>query len=408
MRRRTFIGSLLAASVAGASARRAGGQDSGKQRVAVIGAGAFGGWTALNLLRRGAQVTLLDAWGPGHSRASSGGESRVIRHAYESRLYVDMARRSLDLWRAANAAWGRPLFSPTGVLFMTQRGPGERFLEIAGGHLAAAGVNHQVLSREDLSRRYPQLNLDSIAGGLLEPDAGFLLARRACQAVVDIFRREGGDYRTAYVEPGTMRGGAMINVALSTGGILQADQFVFACGPWLKQLFPDVLGPHLTLSRQEIFYFGPPPGEHRYSIPNLPVWADFGGTLWYGIPGAESRGFKIADDTRGPELDPTATERSVSARGLEAAREYLGYRFPGLEQAPLIESRVCQYSNTPDADFIVDRHPQAENAWLVGGGSGHGFKHGPALGELVAEQVLHARPPEASFRLARFAGTVAS
>ena len=403
MRRRTFIGSLLATSVAGTGAKGAVAQTPAKEHVVVIGAGAFGGWTALNLLRRGARVTLLDAWGPGHSRASSGGESRVIRHAYEARRYVEMAQRSLALWREAQAAWGRPLFRATGVLFLSQRGPGERFLEMARGHLEATAVKHEIMARDELARRYPQLNMDGIASGLLEPDAGFLLARRACQAVVDAFVREGGEYQTAYVAPGTLRGNELTHISVSTGGIVQADQYVFACGPWLKALFPDVLGPHLSVSRQEVFYFGPPPGEHRYTAPNLPIWADFGETLWYGIPGAENRGFKIADDTRGAELDPTTSQRDVSGGGAQATRDYVAYRFPGLKDAPLIESRVCQYTNTPDSDFILDRHPDAANVWLLGGGSGHGFKHGPALGQLAAAQVLGAERVEPAFTLARFA-----
>jgi glycine/D-amino acid oxidase-like deaminating enzyme len=95
---------------------------SGKTHVAVIGAGAFGGWTALSLLRAGAQVTLLDAWGPGNSRASSGGESRVIRHSYDKAIYVDMVKRSLELWQEANEQWDRPLFHASGVLFMRRVG----------------------------------------------------------------------------------------------------------------------------------------------------------------------------------------------------------------------------------------------------------------------------------------------
>ena len=366
MRRRTFTGSLLAAPLAGLAAKGNAAQAPRKQHIAVIGAGAFGGWTALHLLRRGARVTLLEAWGPGHSRASSGGESRVIRHAYGSTLYVDMAKRALGLWREASAAWERPLFHSTGVLFMTQRGPGERFLETARAHLESAGVNHEMLSPDELARRYPQVNMEDIAGGLFEPDSGYLLARRACQAVVDAFIRGGGEFRTAYVQPGAIRRGELTNVALSEGGILQADQYVFACGPWLKSLFPGVLGEHLTVSRQEIFYFGPPPVEHRYSAPALPIWADFGDTLWYGIPGAESRGFKIADDTRGPELDPTATERSVTAAGLQAAKDLHRLSLSRVERSTA--DRVPRLSVHQHPQFRFHRRsPSGGRKRMVGG-----------------------------------------
>jgi glycine/D-amino acid oxidase-like deaminating enzyme len=160
----------------------------------------------------------------------------------------------------------------------------------------------------------------------------------------------------------------------------------------------------LSVSRQEIFYFGTPVDDYRYSAGALPVWADFGDSIWYGIPGGERRGFKVADDAHGPAHDPTTADRSVSERGIRDAASYVARRFPGLGEAPLIESRVCQYTNTPDGDFIADRHPLAGNVWLLGGGSGHGFKHGPALGEMVAAQVLGERPVEETFALARLAG----
>ncbi len=134
----------------------------------------------------------------------------------------------------------------------------------------------------------------------------------------------------------------------------------------------------------------------------LPVWADHRDQFIYGIPGSDGRGFKVADDTRGPEFDPTSGEREPSADGLRAIREYLGFRFPALKNAPLLESRVCQYENSPDNNFIIDRHPNSERVWLVGGGSGHGFKHGPALGEMVGELVMEGKDPDPLFRLARF------
>ena len=400
MRRRTFIGSVLASSLSAFGARNALAQDTG-EHIAVIGAGAFGGWTALNLLRAGSRVTLLDAWGPGHSRASSGGESRVIRHAYRKAIYVEMVKRSLELWLEANDAWGRPLFHQAGALHMRQaNSPID--LDKNGSLLSAAGVPHEVLDRDELARRYPQINMDGIESAIYEPTAGYLLARRACQAVVDAFINEGGEYRTAYVQPGKIAGRRMSNISLSGGGMLAADQYLFACGPWLKTMFPDVLGPHLRVSRQEMFYFGTPAQDRRYDAGALPAWTDIGDEVWYGVPGGEQRGFKIADDGMGPPHDPSTAERTVSESGIAAASAYMAYRFPGLKGAPLIESRVCQYTNTPDGDFIADRHPQADNAWLLGGGSGHGFKHGPALGEMVAAQVLGHRPVEDTFALARF------
>ena len=399
MRRRTFIGSMLASSLAAFGVNKAVAQN--KPHIAVIGAGAFGGWTALNLLRSGAKVTLLDAWGPGHSRASSGGESRVIRHAYGKNIYVEMVKRSLEIWHESSEAWDRPLLHVSGVLHMYQTGT-RIDLDADGSRMSELNVPHQILQHDELVKRYPQINLDNIESAMYEPTTGYLLARRACQAVVDAFLEEGGEYRTAYVQPGVVSNGRMANIAMSDGSTLRSDQFVFACGPWLKSMFPDVLGPHLKISRQEMFYFGTPANDNRYDAGAMPAWTDIGDEVWYGVPGGEQRGFKIADDAMGPPHDPSTTKRIVSQEGIRSVSDYIGYRFPGLKGAPLIESRVCQYTNTPDNDFIADRHPEAENTWLLGGGSGHGFKHGPALGEMVAAQVLGDKPVEETFALARF------
>jgi len=151
-----------------------------------------------------------------------------------------------------------------------------------------------------------------------------------------------------------------------------------------------------------VFFFGPPVNDNRYDEGNLPVWADHSDHFMYGIPGNQNRGFKLADDTRGQQFDPTSGERLVDQDRLIAARRYMAYRFPGMKDAPLVETRVCQYENTSDHNFIVDRHPQNANVWIVGGGSGHGFKHGPALGEMVARLVLKDETADAVYRLGRF------
>ncbi len=155
-------------------------------------------------------------------------------------------------------------------------------------------------------------------------------------------------------------------------------------------------------TKQDVFFFGTPSGDDRFSDARLPVWADHRERFRYGIPGSGRRGFKIADDTRGESFDPTDGERVVTQETLNNIRQYVGFRFPALKDAPLVESRVCQYEQTPDSHFIIDRHPAIENVWLVGGGSGHGFKHGPVIGEIMAELILNDREQDAAFRLARF------
>ena len=177
---------------------------------------------------------------------------------------------------------------------------------------------------------------------------------------------------------------------------------MFACGPWLGKLFPKTVGPHFISTKQDVFFFGTPANDPRYNEGNIPVWADHSDHFMYGIPGNQGRGFKMADDTRGPEFDPTSGQRLVSEDRLAEARRYLAYRFPGMKNAPLVETRVCQYENTTDHNFIIDRHPGNQNVWIVGGGSGHGFKHGPALGEMVAKLVLKDETAQPLYRLERF------
>jgi glycine/D-amino acid oxidase-like deaminating enzyme len=195
---------------------------------------------------------------------------------------------------------------------------------------------------------------------------------------------------------------------LTDGSALSADRYVFACGPWLGKLFPRAVGPHFKSTRQDLFFFGPPAGDIRYHEGNIPVWADHSGPFMYGIPGNQRRGFKLADDTRGPEFDPTSGERIVDSARLTEARRYLAFRFPGMKDAPLVESRVCQYEDTSDRNFIIDRHPVNQNVWIVGGGSGHGFKHGPAIGEMVARLILQDETAEEIYRLQRFRPAVAT
>lgn len=371
------------------------------KHIAVIGAGAFGGWTALNLLNSGAKVTLVDAWGPGNSRASSGGETRVIRGTYgKDAIYTRMTARALKLWKEFEHDLGQRVFHRTGVLWLTP--PGDDFARSSIPALKESGIPYEELDAAQAARRWPQIDFNGLDGAVFEPEAGFLTARRACEMVLDRFRFRGGEYLQAEVEETWMDAGEARGVKLNGDRALKADVFVFACGPWLGKLFPDVIGKHFRVTRQEVYFFGPPAGDLRFNEDRLPIWIEKGEHLYYGLPGNQYRGFKIADDTRGPDFDPTNGERFISADVLAAARKYMERRFPGMKGAPLVESRVCQYEQTPDAHFILDRHPQAENLWLLGGGSGHGFKHGPAMGELAAAVVLGTKPPEEQFLLNRF------
>jgi glycine/D-amino acid oxidase-like deaminating enzyme len=396
-RRDVLKASMLLPMMATLDATR---QGSGA-RVVVIGAGAFGGWTALELRRRGARVTLMDAWGPGNARASSGGETRVIRATYGTRaIYTKMAVRAIALWRAHDERWQRGFFRPTGALWMFGRD--DSFGRASAAALRAAGMPIEELTPSDAAKRFPQIAFDdTIHSALWEPVAGYLFARRACEYVVERFVAEGGEYRQAAVRTPVAVDGTLKTIALDDGTTIAADQFVFACGPWLGKFFPDVIGDRVKPTRQEVYYFGTPAGDDRFNDPKMPVWVDYRERLMYGIPGNANRGFKVADDTPGPTFDPTSGPRDATPAGILAARAFLKQRFPPLADAPLLGSEVCQYEASPDAHFIVDRHPRASNAWIAGGGSGHGFKMGPAFGEMLAQCVLGTATPDPQFALAR-------
>ena len=365
--------------------------------VAVVGAGVFGAWTACHLARRGQRVVLIEAYGPAHSRASSGGESRIVRMGYGTdELYTRWSRRSLEEWKEFFAKTKQPLFLETSVLWMA--GKEDARLRDTAATLKRCGVAFEEYDRAELEKRYPQIGFDGIGHGILEPRSGVLLARRAVTAVVEDAVRLGVEYRSAQVL-NPREAGPVKHITTGHGERIVAGQFIFACGAWLGKVFPDVLGARIFPSRQEVFFFGIPAGERRFAPPALPTWL-FQEDLVYGMPDIEGRGLKIAFDEHGEHVDPDTQSRIVTPKMTEAVGKYVARRFPALRDAPIVETRVCQYENTSSGDFLIDRHPEMENVWFAGGGSGHGFKHGPAVGEYLAGQLLDGAPAEPRFSLA--------
>lgn len=357
---------------------------------AVIGAGVFGSWIANHLARSGAKVCLLDAYGPGNSRSSSGGETRIIRMGYGAdEIYTRWSNTALGKWKELASRSGKELFHGTGVLWMAREDDPYTIATLRT--LTAVGIEFEQLGREDLERRYPQISFGDVSWAIFEPGSGVLMARRAVQAVVEDFVASGGVYRQCAV-PAPI--GRLIETA--DGARIVADRYVFACGPWLPKLFPDLLGRRIHPTRQEVFFFGAPAGDDRFS--RLPAWIDFGAEM-YGLPDIEHRGFKLALDRHGSDIDPDSAERTTTEAILREVRSFLALRFPALAGAPVIETRVCQYENTSDGNFLIDRHPEFDDVWLVGGGSGHGFKHGPAIGEYAASIILGDYDPEPRFSL---------
>ena len=389
---------MVATAASAASTTAMAGQE--RYDVAVIGAGVFGAWTAHHLQRAGKRVILIDAWAPAHARASSGGESRLTRTAYGGDdVYTRFAWDSLPQWKWLSARAGLPVFHETGVLFFFAEK--EPYVDQTMEAHARLKLPTSLLRGPELKRKFPQVDWTGIDWGIWEPKLGALMARRAVQTLAELFVRAGGTYLQAAIEP-PVPGERLTAIRTSDGRQITAGQYCFACGPWLPKVFPDVLGDRIFVTRQEIYFFAPEPGDPRYGLGHLPGWADFNqGNLWYGFPDLEGRGFKIANDQHGPPMDPDTGDRTPSPSGLADAKAYVARRFPGMARRPLSESRVCQYENSSSGDFLIDRHPRWANVLMLGAGSGHGFKHGPAVGEAAAAMLLDpGKRPEPRFSLA--------
>ncbi|MBY4638172.1 FAD-dependent oxidoreductase [Sphingopyxis sp. XHP0097] len=383
----TGLAALPVAASAAAAERRSKRRKPARPKVqhvdvAVIGAGVFGAWTAWHLVRAGKSVRMFDAYGAGHWRASSGGESRVIRMGYGAdAIYSQMARDSLEYWKDLSDSASAPIFHKTGVLWFAPEG--DRYTAQSRAWLHANDVPHQVGDVRWLQEKYRQIQFYQGETGLLETESGALIAGRGVQEVIADARIEV----ERVVMPAPLFSKRIKRHTLPDGGT--ADHLVYACGPWIAELFPQQLMGRIVATRQEIYHFGAPQGDTRFAPPELPVWADFNnGRIVYGIPDIEGAGFKIAFDTHGPVVDPDTMDRSLTPAGIAAARAYVARRFPGLADAPLIGGRVCQYENSSNGDYLIDRFPGQERVWLVGGGSGHGFKNGPAVGKRVAAHIL--------------------
>jgi glycine/D-amino acid oxidase-like deaminating enzyme len=354
-------------------------------RIAVIGAGVFGAWSALRLAEAGHRVSLLDAYGPANGRASSADASRVIRAGYGAdAIYSEWALRALEDWRTLEATTRERLLTVTGAVFLGP--PGFPYLHETFDTLSRLEQPVEWIAQVDLASRFPGLAADDIGPAVFEPGAGVLRARAAVLAVVQqAVAAHGVICSAAHVQPLDESQSALV-VRTSDGRTVDADHYVFACGPWLPTLFPQTVGARIRPTRQEVLYFGVPQGSRVFAAPHFPVWIDFDAGL-YGLPDVDSAGFKVGIDRHGPPIDPDTADRVIDTALVHSTRAFLARRFPLLAAAPLVDARVCQYENTATGDFLIDRHPRFENVFLVGGGSGHGFKHGPSVARHLVDLI---------------------
>jgi sarcosine oxidase len=351
----------------------------------VVGAGTMGAWTALHAVRGGRNTTLVDAYGAGHPRATSGDETRIIRSSHGSDpSYTRWARTARDAWQALGDEVGERLFVQAGALWFAHRDDG--FEAASAATRRDLEIPVERLGPAEISARWPVVATDDLRFAVFEPEGGLLMARRGVAAAVRVFEREGGRFELASVRPGRSEGRRLLEASDGGSRRFSADEFVFACGPWLPRLFPDVVGDLIRVTKQDVLFIGPPGGDSSFDSDHLPSWVDYDASF-YGIPAVDGRGPKIAPDRYGPVFDPSHGDRIVDPETVRLSRHFLAQRFPSLADQPVIETRVCQYETTPDTHFVIDRHPDFDNVWLVGGGSGHGFKHGPMIGRHVVDRL---------------------
>jgi len=373
--------------------------------VLVIGAGAFGGWAAYHLRKKGASVTLLDAYGPGNSRASSGGETRLMQVDNDNPVYVKSGIRAYGLWKELEEVSGQQLVLPTGRLSMSMDENTRANAVSRKEQLLKYDINDtEILDQDEIRRRWPQIHADDLQFALFNssgPAGSTLLARKGCQTVTAEFTKLGGKLQIAQALPITSSSGKIEGIQLNNEDVLQADHYVFACGPWLGKIFPDLLGNKLRVQRRDVLFYGLPPGDARFAYPNFPEWS-VQSSGWYGFPDIENRGLKAAPYPDHNSIDPDTDERIVTPQQVKRGHDFLRHRFPSLGDMPITETRVCQVTNSIDSNFIIDKHPALEKVWIAGGGSGHGFKHGPSIGEYISQRVLGETTPEeynSTFRL---------
>jgi len=324
----------------------------------------------------------------------------MTRAAYgKDEIYTRMAFASLPQWKELSAASGLPIFVPHGVLFFSGK-EDDYFRESFAVH-RRLNIPIERLGRREMARRFPMIDFSGVEIGMFEPEFGALMARRSLLTLVQRFVRDGGEYRHEAAHVLQQQSGRLRSLRLGSESRLEADAYVFALGPWLPKLFPDVVGARIRPTRQEVFFFATPAGDRRFLPAAMPGWADFNaGDFFYGFPDLESRGVKFAHDAHGPEVDPDTQDRRPTDAALARVIAFRDRRFPLLKGAPLTEARVCQYENSSNGDFLIDFHPRLSNVLLVGGGSGHGFKHGPEVGRYAAGRLLGSVQPEPRFSLA--------
>jgi sarcosine oxidase len=349
--------------------------------VIVVGAGIWGSSTALRLAESGWAVTLVEQYAPGHVRQASAGETRLLRMAHgEDDFYARLAWEARDEWRRLEERVGEPLFHEVGMLWFAQKPDG--WEHTSAQVLKNLDMGVEVLEPADGARFFPDFRGDDLSFLLWEPHAGVIRARRATQLTARLAQAAGVRLVRAKALPA--EGGVLID-----GEVVRADRVLWACGAWLPALF-DL---PVTVTKQDTLHFAVSP---HWRTPGTPAWVDYDASA-YGHGDVDRVGLKATIDLEGEPYEPEGGSRTVDVSSLEHSRAYLARRFPSLATAPVLFTQVCQYALTPDAEWVLAE--VSPGVWVLGGDSGHGFKHAPRLGAYVAGVLDGAHEPEARFGL---------
>jgi sarcosine oxidase len=369
--------------------------------VIVIGLGAMGSATLYELARRGVRALGVDQFAPPHTQGSTHGRTRIIREAYfEHPLYVPLVRRAYELWDELERESERTLFHRTGGLMI---GPADGAIVTGARHSAVEhDVPHEMLTADEVCRRWPAYHPPDDHTALFEMRAGLLLPEACVETYLELARSNGATIRTGECVQSWRRDGE--GVAVTTGSATyRAGRVVFTAGAWLRELVTDVPLP-LRIERQMFHWFEPTGRRDLHQATRCPLalWEFERDRMVATFPDLGD-GVKAGVHHEGETTDPATARRSTTPEEDAGIRAILSRLMPEAAGRQL-EARVCLYTNTPDHDFLIDAHPTHPAALLVSPCSGHGFKFASAIGEIVADIVAHGRSAFdlAPFRLARF------
>ena len=372
-------------------------------KVAVFGAGIWGACSAYHLNKSGADVELYDMWGPGNSKSGSGGASRIIRLTYgDDKIYTELTNDSFDFWKQLSDENNRQLYDECGMLWLVSQ-EDSSYVTQSKKHIENIGRSIQKIPKSEAKKKYPSINFDDINEIYFEKKAGALMSSRCCKNIARKFKKNGGKFFMGQVKIDEKNLNTNNSISFN-GKAIDADKYIIACGPWNRVLLPNMLQKLTYISRQEVYYFSVPNNQaNAFNLNSMPCWLDLNedNPSYYGIPFHLNKGFKIAYDERTTLFDPDKSDRIPLPELVDRTKSYLYHRFPQLKGHPITEARVCQYENSLDGNFIINHHEKNNNLLVLSGSSGHGFKMGPGLGELVKDIVLENKKIPEFFNIKR-------